>query len=103
MPRATASRCAPRTAIGYDSRAEPRRLRQAQAEGGAQGRNRTADTMIFSHVLYQLSYLGIASASAVFVPASNWSSAYGEGMRALQPRIQSSLSISGGTGGPGRA
>ena len=23
-----------------------------------QGQNRTADTMIFSHVLYQLSYLG---------------------------------------------
>ncbi len=28
-------------------------------ESGAQGRNRTTDTMIFSHVLYQLSYLGI--------------------------------------------
>jgi hypothetical protein len=28
---------------------------------GAQGRNRTTDTVIFSHVLYQLSYLGIAS------------------------------------------
>ena len=27
--------------------------------GGAQGRNRTTDTVIFSHVLYQLSYLGI--------------------------------------------
>jgi hypothetical protein len=25
---------------------------------GAEGRNRTADTVIFSHVLYQLSYLG---------------------------------------------
>ena len=25
---------------------------------GAEGRNRTTDTMIFSHVLYQLSYLG---------------------------------------------
>ena len=25
---------------------------------GAQGRIRTADTVIFSHVLYQLSYLG---------------------------------------------
>lgn len=30
---------------------------------GAQGRDRTADTVIFSHVLYQLSYLGIAAAS----------------------------------------
>ena len=28
-------------------------------QNGAQGRNRTADTVIFSHVLYQLSYLGI--------------------------------------------
>ena len=27
-------------------------------ESGAEGQNRTADTMIFSHVLYQLSYLG---------------------------------------------
>ncbi len=30
---------------------------------GARGRNRTADTMIFSHVLYQLSYPGIAAAT----------------------------------------
>ena len=28
---------------------------------GAQGRDRTTDTVIFSHVLYQLSYLGIRS------------------------------------------
>ena len=27
-------------------------------QSGAQGRNRTTDTVIFSHVLYQLSYLG---------------------------------------------
>ena len=30
---------------------------------GAQGRNRTTDTVIFSHVLYQLSYLGAGPAS----------------------------------------
>ena len=30
------------------------------AGGGAQGRNRTTDTAIFSRVLYQLSYLGAA-------------------------------------------
>ncbi len=30
---------------------------------GARGRNRTADTMIFSHVLYQLSYPGNAVAT----------------------------------------
>ena len=28
------------------------------SKNGAQGRNRTTDTVIFSHVLYQLSYLG---------------------------------------------
>ena len=27
--------------------------------GGAQGRNRTTDTAIFSRMLYQLSYLGV--------------------------------------------
>ena len=27
-------------------------------QNGAQGRDRTTDTVIFSHVLYQLSYLG---------------------------------------------
>lgn len=32
--------------------------------GGAQGRNRTADTVIFSHVLYQLSYLGMSAGQA---------------------------------------
>ena len=29
-------------------------------QNGAQGRDRTADTVIFSHVLYQLSYLGLS-------------------------------------------
>jgi hypothetical protein len=33
-------------------------------ESGAQGRNRTADTVIFSHVLYQLSYLGSRDAAS---------------------------------------
>ena len=31
----------------------------AAGKDGAQGRDRTADTVIFSHVLYQLSYLGM--------------------------------------------
>ena len=31
---------------------------------GAQGRNRTTDTVIFSHVLYQLSYLGAQEPAA---------------------------------------
>jgi hypothetical protein len=38
----------------------PRRQRGTQAmSNGAQGRNRTTDTAIFSRMLYQLSYLGI--------------------------------------------
>ena len=32
----------------------------AEKENGAQGRSRTADTAIFSRMLYQLSYLGLA-------------------------------------------
>ena len=31
---------------------------------GAQGRDRTTDTVIFSHVLYQLSYLGLRDGQA---------------------------------------
>ncbi len=31
---------------------------------GAEGQNRTADTMIFSHVLYRLSYLGTSGKTA---------------------------------------
>ena len=32
---------------------------------GAQGRNRTTDTVIFSHMLYQLSYLGLLPTSRI--------------------------------------
>jgi hypothetical protein len=35
-------------------------------ENGAQGRNRTSDTVIFSHMLYQLSYLGAQSNGRIF-------------------------------------
>jgi hypothetical protein len=40
---------------------EPARTRKNQAgeADGAQGRNRTTDTAIFSRMLYQLSYLGV--------------------------------------------
>ena len=34
------------------------RIRDGKEGNGAQGRNRTADTRIFSPLLYQLSYLG---------------------------------------------
>ncbi len=43
---------------------------QVVEKSGAQGRNRTTDTMIFSHVLYQLSYLGTASRAVIDRPAS---------------------------------
>ena len=36
---------------------------QCFGDDGAQGRDRTADTVIFSHVLYQLSYLGMPFAA----------------------------------------
>ena len=38
--------------------------------GGAQGRNRTTDTVIFNHVLYQLSYLGPRIGAAWFRPGT---------------------------------
>ncbi len=53
---------------------------------GAQGRDRTADTVIFSHVLYQLSYLGAGGAGrgayrggsgALSSPPGSSSSAFG--------------------------
>jgi hypothetical protein len=35
-----------------------------EAKNGAQGRNRTTDTRIFSPLLYRLSYLGLKCGSA---------------------------------------
>jgi hypothetical protein len=40
------------------SGAGERREISTKAKNGAQGRNRTTDTAIFSRMLYQLSYLG---------------------------------------------
>ncbi|MEA2638904.1 MAG: hypothetical protein QOF51_298 [Chloroflexota bacterium] len=37
---------------------------------GAEGRDRTADTAIFSRMLYRLSYLGVGVSRAVVVSAS---------------------------------
>ena len=55
-------------------------------ENGAQGRDRTADTVIFSHVLYQLSYLGMVSF---------WRRAYrGGGARLSSPGASLSASSS---------
>ena len=38
---------------------------------GAQGRNRTTDTRIFSPLLYRLSYLGYFWATAFFKPKTD--------------------------------
>lgn len=54
-------------------------------ESGAQGRNRTADTAIFSRMLYQLSYLGIGRC------AERWRRSGGirKAFRRVQPRFAS--------------
>jgi hypothetical protein len=52
---------------------------------GAQGRDRTTDTVIFSHVLYQLSYLGASGRRAESAAYSGSS-------------LLSSLSSAGGPG-----
>jgi hypothetical protein len=61
-----------------------------EMRNGARGRNRTADTMIFSHVLYQLSYPGSAAAAVPEPlgsgPASGWKRAYGEAKPPWQAR-----------------
>lgn len=75
---------------------------------GARGRNRTADTMIFSHVLYQLSYPGLRCGHGSW---ANRSAVGGGPMAKLDrhcnpqtaPKFQSSCGMSELAGGPGRA
>ena len=45
------------TFIGSECSAGSRGVRECNRGETGQGRSRTADTVIFSHVLYQLSYL----------------------------------------------
>ena len=66
----------------------------AEGGGGAQGRNRTTDTVIFSHVLYQLSYLGMRGR---FVRKRAYRKAY----RSLSSPSRSPGIASGSAGGPG--
>jgi hypothetical protein len=47
------------------TRSSEERFVKLLSKNGAEGRNRTADTVIFSHVLYQLSYLGTGRKSLV--------------------------------------
>jgi hypothetical protein len=56
---------------------------------GARGRNRTADTMIFSHVLYQLSYPGSAAAAVPNGSGERWTAPMAK-RRALGKRDYSS-------------
>ncbi len=49
--------------MAYRMRARATSALGAISATGARGRDRTADTVIFSHVLYQLSYPGIAAAT----------------------------------------
>ena len=52
--------CSPSAARSGNERGG--RIQRAWIErDGAQGRDRTTDTVIFSHVLYQLSYLGMST------------------------------------------
>ena len=61
---------------------------------GAQGRDRTADTVIFSHVLYQLSYLGMRASAARSGP-------YKGAAPYLSSPDVGSCAASGSAGGPG--
>ena len=76
-----------------------------EKRNGAQGRDRTTDTMIFSHVLYQLSYLGIAPAAVLQDRRAVGVRAYAERASAWQGGYQSSsrMTSSGAAGGPGTA
>lgn len=75
---------------------------QKGKRSGAQGRDRTTDTMIFSHVLYQLSYLGVAAAAAFEAGERLERAPMTLPAGAVQP-FQASSSAGGSAGGPGTA
>ena len=66
-----------------------RAMAESQPAGnGAQGRDRTTDTAIFSRMLYQLSYLGIRICERPATrPASGWKGAYGASGQGWQEGI----------------
>jgi hypothetical protein len=51
--------------LGNSAYANPCRTFRDWRNSGAQGRNRTTDTAIFSRMLYQLSYLGTPATAEV--------------------------------------
>jgi hypothetical protein len=67
--RVPAQRCAPGVPPANFSQASPfgdniESSTISRRKNGAQGRNRTTDTAIFSRMLYQLSYLGVSRSRA---------------------------------------
>jgi hypothetical protein len=60
---------------------EMKRFRYGIKSYGAQGRNRTTDTAIFSRMLYQLSYLGTSSRGGL------GAAVYSQGRRPCPPRF----------------
>ena len=71
---------------------------------GARGRIRTADTAIFSRMLYQLSYPGVAAIPALDRPAREWRARLWRTAAGLARGYQSSRTSSSGlAGGPGTA
>ena len=62
------------TSFGFSCSDAPRRPAR---ENGAQGRDRTTDTVIFSHVLYQLSYLGFRRLAGRLERAARLAATYG--------------------------
>jgi hypothetical protein len=56
---------APRLLNGAGVVSKKNSKNRLEKANGAQGRNRTTDTAIFSRMLYQLSYLGIPLAEKV--------------------------------------
>ena len=55
-----------------------------QGKDGAQGRNRTSDTRIFSPLLYQLSYLGAGAGESSLLPPPRSSRFIGDSFRPVQ-------------------
>ena len=58
MEKLTGNKIVPLKRTGVSYRKNRKEDQNVKRWNGAQGRNRTTDTVIFSHVLYQLSYLG---------------------------------------------
>ncbi len=72
-----------------------RRAASALTAHSAEGQNRTADTMIFSHVLYQLSYLGSSAQYSTLYPLACQGKLHedAKGGEPSAPRLSQSFSL----------